>query len=216
MREDRLSRAERGQAYTLEGFVGAMVVLMAVLFAIQAVVITPTTGGAVDRTAQAQLQQELQDSLLVAENEGNLSYLVRHWEVDESEDEVTFDGSDPALDDRRGHYNTSAFEKKFAIGEMLDERFANRSGQNYNVVLTYQNGSRADREALVYQGKPDTNAFAASHQVTLYDDQELTSDSESRSLKDVYDDPDLEPPIPRYSDKSSEVYNVVEVRVIVW
>jgi len=73
------SETDRGQAYTLEGFIGAMVVLMAVLFALQSVVIMPTTGGLADRTVQAQIQQEVQDALIVSNQGGNLSETIRRW-----------------------------------------------------------------------------------------------------------------------------------------
>ena len=210
----RQSRSDRGQAHTLEGFIGSMAVLLAVLLAMQAVVITPTTGGTIDRSIQAQQQQELQDSLVVTDAEGNLSAMVRHWEINDStEPSVTFENESLGLP--QGTYEPSAFEERFLLGEILGERFAEGDGRNYNVELHYQNGS--DPVRLVYQGQPDTNAFTASKIVTLYEDQTVTGETNrSESIGSVAESHD--PPIPPspYPSESSGVYNVVEVRVVVW
>lgn len=214
MRKNTTTDTERGQAHTLEGFIGAMVVLMAVLFAVQSVVITPTTGGAVDRTVQSQLQTEAQDALVVADSEGNLSEMVRYWNV--TDDEVAFANATAPGD---GEYTTDEFQSEFLLGTILGERFGSQ-GQNYNVELHTQNGSETAAETLVYQGQPSANAFTASYTVTLYDDQNVTypeDDEEtlgSLSENDNYDNDEL--PIPREESNDGTVYNVVEVRVIVW
>ena len=55
---------DRGQAFTLEGFIGALLVLSAVLFALQTVTVTPSTGGTVDQGAQASLETRAEDVLV--------------------------------------------------------------------------------------------------------------------------------------------------------
>ena len=191
---------DRGQAFTLEGLVGAAIVLTALLFALQALVITPTTGGAVDRTAQAGIQTETKDALVVAENDGDLSEMVRYWDEGEFKD-----GDQP-----RGEYNASRFGDRFTIGEILNERFLER-GQNYNVELRYGDDGEVGNATLVYQGQPTASAVTASHTVTLYDDQRVTG-GDDRTLA-VADAAEVAP-IPK--DGDGELYNVVEVRVIVW
>lgn len=193
---------DRGQAFTLEGLVGAAIVLTALLFALQALVITPTTGGAVDRTVQAGVQTEAKDALVVAENDGDLSEMVRYWDSDGFKD-----GDQP-----RGEYNASRFGDRFTIGEILNERFLER-GQNYNVELRYGDDGEVGNATLVYQGQPTSSAVTASHTVTLYDDQPVTGQpvtgEGNRTLAEAE-----EAPIPK--DGEGELYNVVEVRVIVW
>lgn len=205
-------RADRGQAYTLEGFVGAIIVLTAVLFAVQSIVITPTTGGAIDRTVQAQLQQEAMDALVVAENDGELSHLVRYWS---EEDGGYYNAEIPET--QRGNYSSSQFadpdEMNAYFGQVLDERFE-ESGRNYNVELVYRSGEDGENSSsfhLVYQGRPSPNAFTGSYTVTLYDEQNLTApDSRDQTLTETG-----EYPIPNI-DGDSELYNVVEVRLVVW
>ncbi|MHC3437528.1 DUF7288 family protein [Natrialbaceae archaeon A-gly3] len=209
MREQSNTETERGQAHTLEGLMSAMVVLMAVLFAIQSVVITPTTGGAVDRTVQSQLQTEVKDALIVADAEGDLSEMVRYWNVSD-DDEVTFENA-TAPESSRGEYRTGEFEADFLLGEILESRFGEQ-GQNYNVELHTQ----GDEESyLVYQGQPSSSAVTASYTVTLYNDQHLTASGyEGYTLEEAADEADDDPPIEKAGE--DPVYNVVEVRVIVW
>ena len=213
---------DRGQAYTLEGFIGAMAVLLAVLLALQAIVITPTTGGTIDRSIQVQQQQELQDALAIAANENELSKMIRYWDTPDEECEVDEDEEcEVAFKDRselpRGQYEPDEFNRSEfgALPVILEKRFADADGRNYNVELHYQGGDGS--LALVYQGQPDTNAFTASKIVTLYDDQKLTDEDETlvEVYDDYYEDDDYDwETIPKAGD--GDVYNVVEVRVVVW
>lgn len=191
----------RGQAYTLEGFIGAMVVLMAVLFALQSAVITPSTGGLADRSVQAQIQQETQDALVVAAtaDENNTSYMVRHWDGDDG-----FEGADDST------YDTDSSDwNEFKLGAILQQRFG--EGWSYNVELHPQNDDGKIHE-LVYQGNPSSSAVTASYTVTLYDDQNVTGDEGSDETLSGID----EQTIDEIDDSDGPIYNVVEVRVIVW
>ncbi|RKD97855.1 DUF7288 family protein [Halopiger aswanensis] len=208
---------DRAQAYTLEGFIGAMIVLMAVLFALQSAVITPTTGGLADRTVQEQLQQETQDALVVAAaNETrNLSYTLRYWEKDG--DEIVFNGTDQPGPNGQRVYSEEQFGN-FTLGQLFDDRLT-ETGRSYNVELHYENGSGGELETthLVYQGSPPSNAQTASYIVTLYDDQPVTGTDEYANLSDAENESNTTPPIPEHHNAgSSALYNVVEVRVIVW
>ena len=231
MRDTPYSETERGQAYTLEGFVSAMIVLMAVLFALQSVVITPTTGGLADRTTQAQLGQEAQDALVVgataneSEGHGDLTTLVRYWNDSSGQ---FYNTSDPEVDEF--YYdasNETEFYDEFALGKILTERFTER-GLSYNVELVYQdeNGEFDDENStyLVYQG--ESEAVTASYTVTLYESDNLTApdnESQNTSLREAYycageneHTEDCYPIPPATGENGSEIYNVVEVRVAVW
>ena len=206
MRERNSSNADRGQAYTLEGFIGAMVVLMAVLFALQSVVITPTSSGLSDRSVQAQIQQEAQDALVVSDQDGNLSETIRNWNTSSGQF-YNASVSGPTGET----YTTKEFKNQSELGDILKQRFAN-NGYNYNVELVYENGSKFGSTHLVYQGTPSPNAVTASYVVTLYRDQTLTA-GDNEKLPDAYTNYDY--PIPVTTD-ADVVHKVVEVRVIVW
>ncbi|MCU4971784.1 hypothetical protein OB955_03405 [Halobacteria archaeon AArc-m2/3/4] len=215
MNRNESSRTDRGQAYTLEGFVGAVIVLTAVLFALQSVVITPTTGGSVDRTVQAQLEQEAQDALVVAESEGALSHLVRNW--NESEGEYHNPMERPS---GLGNYTTEQLNESDVVGsastfgEILEKRFE-ESGRSYNVEVVYRDGKDPDSFYMVYQGQPSPNAFSSGHMVTLYENQRLTAPgSEHLTLEEAQNE---EYPIPNVGENADgNLYNVVEVRLTVW
>lgn len=205
---------ERGQAYTLEGFVSAMIVLMALLFALQSVVITPSTDGVGDRTVQAQLEQEAQDALLVAatEDDGNLTEMVRYWDPAEEEFHNSSENSGT------GYYkasNDTELYNEFALGKTLNERFTER-GMSYNIELVSQDQAGEfddDRPYLVYQG--ESEAVTASYTVTLFESDNLTAPGhEDTPIREAWEDHEY--PIPPSTDEDQPVYNVVEVRVSVW
>jgi len=198
---------DRAQAFTLEGFIAAFILLIAVLFAVQSVVITPGTGGAVDRTAQAQVQQQVQDSLVVAQQENELSVMLRNIQLDDENDFEGFciDGEDPVEE-----YERQDFEEETKLGEILGQQL--EAGQSYNVELHYQtDDDERDSFRLVDEGPPSSTAVTASYTIALHEDQPLTCDGEDRTLGAIEDEGSYVEP-----DGESDVYNVVEIRVVVW
>lgn len=201
---------DRGQAFTLEGVIGSIIVLSAVLFAIQAIIITPTTGGTVDPEIREQVQTEADDVLtLAAQNETfGLSEQVRYW----SRNERTFVG---AVNQGIGYGNRIPPK---TLGALLNATFESR-GRTYNIYLRYHNVSNGtSRIPMVYRGESTDSAVTASRRVTLYDNMTLagpnatsvelwelgTNESSNRGYF----------PVPNAID--GPVYNIVEVRLIVW
>lgn len=204
---------ERAQAYTLESVIAALLLLSAVLFALQALIVTPTTSGTVDPDVQSDLRQQANDVLVTtaAEDDFDLSATVRYWDQG---DQTFFNATNNVTG-----YGSSPPPGVF--GTLLEETFGERSRQ-YNVNITYlSNNSSQPREntPMVYRGEPSENAVAATYTVTLFDQQTLTSptagDVELHELDtNSTDGDDGYYPIPNAVE--GPVYNVVEVRVIVW
>jgi hypothetical protein len=201
---------DRGQAFTLEAVIGSVVILSAVLFAIQAIIITPTTGGTVDPEIRSQVQTEADDVLrLTAQNETfGLSEYVRYW----SRNSIGCGGA--------GHGEIGYGNRKppRQLGEVLNQTFESR-GRTYNIVLRYQNeSSGTETLPMVYRGEPSDNAVTATNRVTLYDNQTLSGPNATRvQLTDLGTNATGDRgyyPIPNAVD--GPVYNVVEVRLIVW
>lgn len=214
-RHEPPTRDERGQAFTLEGFTAAFILLIAVLFAVQSVVITPSSGGAVDRTAQAQVQQQVQDALIVAQQDGNLSELVRFVDVEEGEFQSFHNESDGG----QGAYTASDFgnssqlgQNASTLGEILNGNL--EAGQNYNVELYYQTNDEGERESisLVDEGAPSSTAVTASYTVVLHENQSITAPDSDQQLKDITDEGEYIPNL----EEGDGLYNVVEIRVTVW
>ncbi|NHN40164.1 hypothetical protein G9C85_00750 [Halorubellus sp. JP-L1] len=202
---------DRAQAYTLEGFIGSILILTAVLFALQSVVITPTTAGTVDRDARDQVRIEANDMLTLSAESGNLSKMIRYW------DTSTSPGQFNASDGRSLGYSSDIPPKSAPRGlfVLLEDTFEDKNG--YNVILTYQNTTGAPQGGnlvMVRNGFSTESGVVASYTITLYDDQRLTADDD-RTLAECEAESDCNYPIPDAYD-DSPVYNVVVVKVIVW
>jgi hypothetical protein len=210
---------DRGQAFTLEGFAGSIVLLSAVLFTLQATVVTPTTGGQVSETTRAQLATEATDlmSTLADDPDTTFADAVRRWDSTGQ----TFDG---AVDESSGYGSEGPPPGMF--DGAFEETFTER-GYTYNLVLHYRGGNVSNVSdgggtlPLVYQGPPAPDAVSASRTFTLFDNATLdqTVNDDGRQLWEYDTDPsdgdDGYFPIPDAAP-NSPLYNVVEVRVTVW
>ncbi len=223
--------SDRAQAFTLEGFVASVVVLTAVLFALQSIVLTPTTSGSIDQSVQSQLRQEANDILVANAHNGSqdLSYLVRHW--DGFNTNVTWAGG---IDETIGYGSTTP---PTAFGAQLNQTFTQR-GRVYNVVIEYRTPdapNESETRRIVYRGVPPDNAVVTTYTVTLYDNQTLTGPNSDQSMTleqydqeqdsdrgyfpipDAFNNSQIDQPAGSENwNEDSPIYNVVEVRVIVW
>jgi len=209
----------RGQAYTLEAVIGGLLIAAAVVFAINATVVTPSTTGGVDPEVRENLRQQANDVLMAtAENDSfDLSDVVRYW--------------DPAT---RTFYQANSPDVGYGssqppggFGRLLNETFTQR-GYRYNVEMRYlgaDNASGPDGQPetvqVAFQGDPGENAVVATHRVTLFDNQTLSTEQISTRGIELWqfdtnatDGDDGYYPVPDAVD--GPVYNVVEVRIVVW
>ena len=198
---------DRGQAYTLESLIAALLLVTAVLFALQSVVITPTSAGALDRDVQAQLEQESNDVLVTAANEGELSRLARFWDC--STGTMASDSRSGPWAENQGYENDIA--PVADLGESLNRTFS--EGTRYNLLLVYNNGTTENVTRVIYQGTPGDEVVSTSHTITLSQEQPVTSrDSSGESIDDCSN-----PAIPKHpSSDPGGMYNIVEVRLVLW
>jgi hypothetical protein len=210
---------DRGQAFTLEGFVGSIVVLSAVLFALQATVITPTTGGQVSDSTRAQLSTEASDLMTTLSDDPQHDFVtaISYWDATDQ----TFAG---AVDESSGYGSDGPPPEMF--DGAFEETFT-ENGYTYNLVLHYRGGNvsditdGSDSLALVYRGPPAPDAVSVSRTVTLFDNATLDQDvnDDGRQLWEYDTDPSDGDegyfPIPDAAP-GSPIYNVVEVRLTVW
>ncbi|MFC7234480.1 DUF7288 family protein [Halosegnis marinus] len=187
----------RGQARALEGVAAALLVVGAVVFALQSAVVTPLAASTTNQFLEDRQGTLASDTLDTAAAAGELRGTVRYWNLTSR----TFDGAR-----REGYVGgpPTAFGDTLR-GALGDRRVA------YNVYVTYRagNSSHATR-GLVYQGTPPDTATAATTVVTLYDDDTLTAPANPNVTlggTDGFYAPDA---------VSGPVYNVVEIRVVVW
>lgn len=203
---------DRGQAFTLEGVIAAFLVLIAVLFALQSVLLTPVTVGSVDESTQSRLRAQANDVLRVtANNESmDLTYYARYW----SPVNRTFVGAEaPAT----GYGDAGPPGN---LGRLLEETFDER-GRSYNLVLRYRNadGTTTDSVRMVYQGEPSNSAVVATYTITLYDEMTLAGpDGTSMTLAEMDTNATDNDDGYFYAPDAVDgvVYNVIEVRLVVW
>jgi hypothetical protein len=235
---------DRGQAFTLEGFVASVVLLTAVLLAQQSVVLTPTTGGIVDDDQQQELRAQARDVLTLTagnvsggsgEVDRDLSYVLRFWNGTEN----TWAFAENVYDQPGGGYVGKVMPKNDTVfGNALNATF-NGSGTDYNYKIIVEHpGANAstgtERFYMKFQETPDDDAVTVSRTVTLFDDDTLTgvpgasrnytggscTDRPLTAINSTFN-PNAQGrcfyPIPeadRFED--SPVYNVVEIRLVVW
>lgn len=194
--------ADRAQAYTLEAFVAALVLLGAVVFALQGTAVTPQSASTASETSQKQLERTGQGVLDDAAADGSLRQAVLYWDRSDG----TFHGLEPY----ESAYKNAALPTAF--GAQLNRSFGSR-GIAYNVNIQYRtpSGTTATK-TLVDSGTPSDDAVRVAEPLTLYDDDVLYTESAgpgNRTLTDAsFYAPDSSP--------DSGVYNVLTVEVVLW
>lgn len=192
----------RGQAYTLEALVSALLLLGAIIFALQATAVTPQSASTADRHTQTQLEQVGEGVLDAAAERGALRRSVLYW----NNSSETFYG----LDDPQVAYENGALPTTF--GAMLNESFGDHAVA-FTVTVRYRDASGAvATHALVDSGTPSDDAVSVTRLVTLYDDDVLYEADETPGTTTLqnatYFAPDSSP--------DSGLYNVVSVEVTLW
>lgn len=235
----------RGQAFTLEGFIASVVILSAVLFALQAIVITPTSSGQLDQEVTQNLKTQGRDILTASANNGteDLSFLLRLFGNQTS---------GPAETWERGQNRQTGYgsDEPFAhrdtlLGNALNETFKQR-GFSYNLVVEYLSATSVNETRtanIVFRGSPSEESVSVTYTIVLYDNQTLTGSPNSSASVDCTEyilenttadrsnSADCYYAIPEarlYDDDSdgtdaemgetgdSPIYNIVEVRVVIW
>lgn len=233
---------DRAQSFTLEGFMSAMVLLVAVLFALQSTVLTSTSGGSLDAETESRLGQEATDVLAASATDGELSAAVRYWDSDGRRFADAIDctvgyGANGLPDSLFGGSFARAFgDRGFSYNVVVSFRDDGTKAANAQCVRdvsrppngtvsnsTLSNGTlpNGTREiVMLSQGRPTADAVTARYTVSLYDNQTLTAPGASTRELWEYDTDATDGdggfyPIPDAAP-DSPLYNVVEVRIVVW
>lgn len=196
---------ERGQAFTLEAFVAALVLLSCVAFALHVTGVTPTSASTANEGDGSQHEGIAAGVLESAAANDSLRPALLYW-----------NGTDGAFHNAsESYYVSRSPPEELAFGRQLEWAYGDRPVR-YNVDVYYYNATDGDveRQTLVDHGTPSDDAVRAVETVTLFDDDPLyradgtpgnvtVSDPESGFYA-----PDASPDGP--------VYNVLRVEVVVW
>lgn len=191
----------RGQAHTLEGIVGAMLILSSVVIALQVTAVTPLTASTASQHIEMQEGASAAGILSAARSDNLIRPTLLHW----NESGAKFHGAG-----RDGYYTQGG--PPTAFGALLNETFS-EEGYAFNVVARYvtAEGSIRERE-VVDMGHPSDSAASASYSVTLYDSDRIRDASGTKTTKTLAE-------TPFFADdaaSNSQVYAVVDVEVVVW
>jgi hypothetical protein len=195
----------RGQAFTLEGVIGALIILASVVLALQAVDIAPlSTDG--DDSRIDQLETQVEDVLAAASDRGALRTTVTCVSPTGAPDPGLANPNDPRTD----------------FGRLLNQTLTQTGGE-FIVLVEYRDGDGLVRNQLYPSGNisAPAGAVSASRQVTLYDSDPVHRVDENDCVRDrdnttlaedglfyIDQHPDV--------DGVSNVYNTVRVKVIAW
>lgn len=194
-----IDSSDRGQAYTLEAFIAALLLVSSLTFALQITAVTPLSASTANQHIENQQRSSASGVLAAAHKNGALKEAVLYWNTSYHR----------FHDATRIDYYTNVYPD-IPFGTMLDRAFGGR-GLAVNVLVHTEDRTQPQR--MVYHGQPSDNAASASRTVTLYDDDRVryANRSHGGNLSQVEGD--------FYAQDShggSLVYNVVRVEVIVW
>ncbi|MGM0606744.1 MAG: DUF7288 family protein [Halobacteriota archaeon] len=197
--------SDRGQTFTLEAFVAAILLVSTVAFALQAVTITSNTASVSDTELRGQNVGLVEGVLDRSVENGDLEETLLYW----NETEDRFRGAD----EEEGFYISTAPNTTF--GESLNDVFDGTNVQ-YNINLYYRDESdERQTQRLVEFGTPSDDAVRVVETVTLYNETALVDTDETvrenatlESVGDGFYAPD--------AATDSSLYNVIRVEVILW
>lgn len=192
----------RGQVFTLEGFIAALLVLSSVIFVLSVTAATPLSASTSNQHLETQQGAITASMLDAAAANDSLRPAILHW----NDSNGTFHGAS-----EQGYYTTCAFDTAF--GQLLKTTLENNSiACNVNVRYVTPTGELRTQR-MVYVGEPTDNAVRATATVTLYDDDRIrnpdgTTSTVSVSNTSTYFVPD--------AATNETLFNVVEVEVVAW
>jgi len=210
--------APRGQAYTIEGVIGAIVVVSAVVLGLQAVDIAPWTDDTPDQEVES-LRTQVADLLAAAEDRDALRTAA-----------LCIDGDGTATPHpavAAGSADADATRDRLGI---LLNRTLDENGFRYTASVERYNESTGaiSTTPLTPDREPTSASVSVSRTIVLLDDDLVYEfDGDAGACRPAIVNGETETIGERYNDSSdriylenadenSEIYAVVRIRVIAW
>ena len=177
----------KGQTFTLEAVITALLLLTVVFITIQAIPLTPLTPSTANIIVENNLETYAGDVLtaLIYENETEPSILKKallNWTC-----KTIYGGA-----------SSDKYNQSLILKEILINAFENK-GIAYNIELYYNDTQSLRKLTFIFNGYPSRNAVTVTQIIPLYD-----SDPDSGVKKCI---PDID---------ESNLYNVLYVKLTVW
>lgn len=197
---------DRGQAYSLEGVIGAILIASALVLGLQAVSIEPWTDGGPEQGEDTRIQ--IEDTLDILEDEDALRTAV-----------LCVGGDDPTTPHPGVVSTDPAVEP---VGTVLNQTVSRTSNFDVNVTHPDANGDLVDT-SIGPTSDPTGSAVTVTREIVLFDSDpvyRLNTSSEPPGCEIDERFEDLEDAEgATYLDnqnEDSDIFAVVQVRVVAW
>lgn len=191
--------SDRGQAYTLEGVIGAIVIASALVLGIQAVNVEPWTDDGPEQGTE--IRAQVVDVLEIAQDRGALKTAV-----------TCLGGTDSP---KTPHPAVVATDPNVTeLDTILNDTLAQSA--NYAVYVDHYNGSHVNRTVLGREPAPTGASVTVTRRLVLFDNDPIyeLQGGTCQPRGDTLGDPDRE--IYLSDESEGELYAVVQIRVVAW
>ena len=186
----------RGQAYTLEGIISAIIIASALIIGLQAVDPSPWTEEDPNINPE-EMRTLVGDSLALASEQGDMRQAVTCVDTD----------------DDSGEIDMSGFSSDGAVGGLLDEATGTN---NYIVTVGYYDESDGETQIVGEEGvgTPSGNSVTVTRQIAVYNSDWSHDGDDCTDRRTTLADEDQYTIADQYED--DELYALVEVEVVIW
>jgi len=189
---------EKAQLHTLEGVSAAAIMLLILLYAIEATSLTPLTSSTANVHVESELQIMGQDILSA------LDYAEPGYDSRLKSDVSNWNGSEFSWN---GTYYVDISKKNLSNNMTgIFEKVLVNWGIAHNVELKYltisENQTSTASSTMIYNGDPSNNAIIVSRKIVLQNGNINASNFPSNPIPDI--------------DPSTNLYNIVDVKIILW
>lgn len=188
---------DKAQMHTLEGVAAATIMLLVIVYAIDATSMTPLTSSTANVHVETELQVLGQDIL------GALDYAEPGYNSKLKNDVLTWNGSEyiwsgTNYTEKGGTVNLTNNLTNILNATLIGQGIA------HNVALTFlsDNGTSYSTERMIYNGDPSENAVIVSRKIALHDGDIDKTKYPNNPINDI--------------DPSTNLYNIVDVKLILW
>lgn len=185
------------QMHTLEAIMAATIMVMILLFAVQATSLTPLTSSTANAHIESQIYIMGQDVLTA------LDYAPHGQNSDLKNEIVDWNGEMYVWNGT--HYQSDDNENNSLDGPLVDmlELVAVENGIAHNLQFSYSTSSERENY-YIYNGDPSDNAVIVSRKVLLSDSDvgNTTTYETTTGIPDI--------------DDTTSLYNIVDVKLTLW
>ena len=190
---------EKGQMHTLEGVAAATIMLLVIVYAIDATSMTPLTSSTANVHVETELQVLGQDIL------GALDYAEPGYNSKLKNDVLGWDGKQYIWNGTKYLEKGIASDPQKNLTNNLTNNFKYTlipQGIAHSVELTFltNNGTSLLTQKMIYNGNPSDNAMIVSRKIVLHNSD--NPNNNNLLLTDI--------------DPSTDLYNIVDVKLILW